>query len=64
MQLISLKLTNNITGQCFYFTVQVNNWTQFYSRLSVLMLQLAIIENVAAENISHIITDNTTLKAA
>ena len=64
MQLIELTLTNNISGQCFYFTVHVNNWTQFYSRLSVLMLQLAIIENVAAENISHIITDNTTLKAA
>ena len=58
MQLITLELINNLTGQVFTFTVQVNNWTQFYSRLSVLMDNLATIEDVAPENISHIITQS------
>lgn len=52
-----LTLTNNITGQQFFFTVQVINWTQFYSRLGVLMFQLSVIENVSPENITHTITE-------
>lgn len=64
MQLLSVELKNNITGQSFSYTVQVVNWTQFYNRLSVLMTQLAIIENVAPENISHTITNKAALLAA
>ena len=56
MSLITVDLINTITGQSFSYTVQVNNWTQFYSRLSVLMAQLAIIEDVSPNNITHIIT--------
>ena len=55
--LIELTLTNAMTGQQFYFTVQVFSWTQFYNRLSVLMEQLAVIEQVSPSNISHLITN-------
>ncbi len=51
-----ITLTNNITGQEFYFSVVVVNYTQFYSRLSVLMAQLAIIEGVSPWNISHAVS--------
>ena len=64
MQLLTVELTNNISGFTYTYTVQVNNWTQFYSRLNTLMLQLSIVENVAAANISHVITDKTVLMAA
>ena len=52
-----ITLTNNITGQNFYFLVEVVNYTQLYARLGVLMEQLAAIENVSPANISHIITE-------
>ena len=55
--IISLELTNNITGQDFSFKLEVSNWTQYYNRVSVIMYQLSIIENVNPENISHIITE-------
>lgn len=55
--IISLELTNNITGQVFNFNLEVSNWTQYYNRVSVIMFQLSIIENVNPENISHIITE-------
>ena len=56
--LIELTLTNAMTDQQFYFTVQVFSWTQFYNRLSVLMEQLAVIEQVSPSNISHLITNS------
>jgi hypothetical protein len=56
MQLIDLTLTNTITGQEFNYSVQVNSWPHFYYRLSLIMEQLAIIENVNPNNITHIIT--------
>ena len=55
--IISLELTNNITGQVFNFNLEVSNWTQYYNRVSVIMFQLSIIENVNPKNISHIITE-------
>ena len=58
MQIITLELTNNITFQTFTYQVQVVNWTQFYNRLGVLMTQLAIIEQVNPNNITHTITEN------
>lgn len=64
MQILSVELKNNITGQSFYYDVQVVNWTQFYNRLSVLMLQLSIIEQVSPANISHTITNKTVSLAA
>ena len=57
MQLITVELSNNMTGQQYTYQVQVNNWTQFWNRLSVIMEQLAIIEHVAPANISHTITE-------
>ena len=56
MQLINVDLTNTMTGQLYSYQVQVNNLTQFYNRLGVLMEQLAIIEDVSPANISHNIT--------
>ena len=56
MQLIDVQLTNTITGQSYGYQVQVNNNVQFYSRLNVLMEQLAMIEDVSPANISHNIT--------
>jgi len=56
MQLIKVELINNITGQSYSYQVQVNNWTQFYNRLGVIMEQLAVIEGVSPANISHNIT--------
>ena len=56
MQLITVDLTNTMTGQLYSYQVQVNNLTQFYNRLGVLMEQLAVIEDVSPANISHNIT--------
>ena len=64
MQILSVELKENMTGQACYYDVQVVNWTQFYDRLSVLMLQLSIIEQVAPANISHTITNKAVSLAA
>ena len=52
----TITITNNLTGQVFYFYVEVINQTQLYARLRVLMAQLAVIENVNPANLSHTIT--------
>ena len=46
MTIINLELTNTMTGQQYFYNIQISNWTQFYSRLGVLMGQLAVIEGV------------------
>jgi len=58
MQLITVDLTNTMTGVTFSYSVQVNNYTQFYARLNTIMTQLAIIEDVNPSNIVSRITSN------
>lgn len=64
MTIINLELTNTMTGQQYFYNIQISNWTQFYSRLGVLMGQLAVIEDVSPANISHTITNQAVLMAA
>lgn len=52
----TITITNNITGQQFFFYVEVVNMTQLYARVRVLMTQISIIENINENNVSHTIT--------
>ena len=48
-------LTNTMTGQQFFYSVEVVNLTQFYDRLGRIMSQLAVIEGVNPNNIQSTI---------
>lgn len=48
-----ITITNNLTGQEFHYYVEVVNYTQMYSRLRVIMRQLAIIEHINPANLSY-----------